>query len=91
NNLQKSVIWLDDFVFDHPVRDLAEYTRGMLLSDAPSEEIVQFLHDYQSERPLSIFSWRLLYARLLYPVHFFDHVDSVMSGRTLEDPFTTYS
>ncbi|MGP4064709.1 hypothetical protein ACTWPF_07270 [Oceanobacillus sp. M65] len=91
NNLQKSVIWLDDFVFDHPVRDLAEYTRGMLLSDAPSEDIVQFLHDYQAERPLSIFSWRLLYARLLYPVHFFDHFDSVMSGRTLEDPFTAFS
>ncbi|WP_052360663.1 protein kinase family protein [Oceanobacillus manasiensis] len=91
NNLQKSVIWLDDFVFDHPVRDLAEYTRSLLLSNAPPDEIVQFLHDYQSERPLSIFSWRLLYARLLYPVHFFDHFDSVMGSRTFEDSYTAFA
>lgn len=91
DNLQKSILWLDDIVFDHPVRDLAEYVRSLLLSNTPLEEVIAFLRDYQTERPLSIFSWRLLYARLLYPVHFFDHFDTVMRGKPLEDAYLEFS
>lgn len=65
-------LWLTDFAYDHPARDLAEFIRNQLLqTEDPMDGIQAFLEDYQQVRPLSVFSWRLLYARLLFPIHFF--------------------
>lgn len=77
NQCTRDVIWQGDFIFDHPVRDLAEHIRYCILyqSDHGKKNAVTFLQDYLDERPLSVFSWRLLYARLLYPVHFFDLIE----------------
>ncbi|ASN04877.1 protein kinase family protein [Virgibacillus necropolis] len=74
NQCNRDVIWHGDFIYDHPVRDLAEHIRYCILyqNEKGVENVIEFLQDYQKERSLSIFSWRLLYARLLYPVHFFD-------------------
>lgn len=74
NNLIRPVIWSDDLVYDHPVRDVAEFVRKRLFTHDEQQrtEIVSFLNDYQTVRPLSIFSWRLLYARLLFPIPIFD-------------------
>lgn len=74
NNLLKPVIWVDGLVYDHPTRDLAEFIRTKLFqSDEQSKtELTLFMNDYQSLRPLSIFSWRLLYARLVFPIPIFD-------------------
>lgn len=74
NNVISPVIWPDDLVYDHPVRDIAEFVRTRLFtSDEQSKaEIAAFLHEYQTVRPLSVFSWRLLYARLLFPIPIFD-------------------
>jgi len=72
--LREPVIWPDDLLYDHPVRDIAEWMRTKFLENdynAP-EDAARFLADYESVQPLSIFGWRLLYARLLYPAHFFD-------------------
>jgi spore coat protein YutH len=76
-HLQKPVIWTDDLVYDHPMRDTAEYIRMQLFKEkAQAEiEISSFMQQYQSIRPLSVFSWRLLYARLLFPIPFFDLVE----------------
>lgn len=72
-NLSKSIIWTNDLVYDHPTRDLAEYIRYKLMQEHdPTREIIQFLRAYQEVRQLSIFSWRSLYARLIYPIHLFD-------------------
>lgn len=75
--LLQPALWPVDFVYDHPARDLAEYIRARLLNhnlDSAAGEIVQFLQEYQQVHPLSVFGLRLLYARLLFPVHLFDLV-----------------
>lgn len=71
--LNQPFLWMTDLAYDHPTRDLAEYIRYKLLEkENPADEIRVFLDDYQKVVPLSIFGWRLLYARLLYPIHLFD-------------------
>ncbi len=74
-------LWLTDFAYDHPARDLAEFIRNQLLqTEDPMDGIQAFLEDYQQVRPLSVFSWRLLYARLLFPIHFFDVMERGFTG-----------
>ncbi|WP_226035887.1 hypothetical protein [Aquibacillus saliphilus] len=74
--LQQQIIWSHDLVHDHPVRDLAEYIRPILLEeDKPFTKVETFLKEYESVQSLSIFSWRLLYARLLFPIHLFDFLE----------------
>jgi len=80
NQLHQPFIWTHDLVYDHPVRDVAESIRYSITHNKNKENIHQFLRDYQSVRPLSVFSWRLLYARLLFPIHFFDAVYAPSSG-----------
>ncbi|MEN2768355.1 hypothetical protein [Ornithinibacillus xuwenensis] len=82
NHVNESVIWTDDLVYDHPTRDLAEYIRWKLLEEDEyaMKEVVSFMTDYQAVRPLSIFSWRLLYARLIYPIHIFDLMEDCFKG-----------
>lgn len=72
NQLERSIIWPNEFVFDHPVRDLAEHIRLSLLNNNYPSMIQKFIKDYEPVRPLSIFGLRLLYARIIYPIHFFD-------------------
>lgn len=66
-----------DWVFDHCARDLAEWTRERYFHNIRTyePEVSRFFRDYQSFSPLSSFSWRLLYARLLFPLHYFDCVE----------------
>lgn len=81
DNVLKQVLWVDDLVYDHPTRDLAEFVRTKLMqSDEENsvEELKTFMKDYESIRPLSVFSWRLLYARLIFPVHIFDLIERAL-------------
>ncbi|AIF44029.1 hypothetical protein [Virgibacillus sp. SK37] len=82
DQLEQPFLWPTDLVYDHPVRDLAEKIRYMILNKE-YQEVSKFLHDYQAIRPLSVFSWRLLYARLLCPIHIFD---CMATGFTSENP-----
>ncbi|MFD1039467.1 hypothetical protein ACFQ3N_13845 [Virgibacillus byunsanensis] len=74
SNCLKPVIWTGDLMYDHPTRDLAEYIRVKLLygDQRSMDEVSLFLKEYQTIRSLSVFSWRLLYARLVFPIHLFD-------------------
>lgn len=86
DNITNSVLWADSLVYDHPARDLAEHIRTYFLQEEiRSNEINEFLQDYQSVRPLSIFSWRLLYARLIFPIHLYDILERGMMQRTSYD------
>ncbi|WP_404453874.1 hypothetical protein LG329_04450 [Virgibacillus necropolis] len=91
NQCNRDIIWHGGFMFDHPVRDLAEHIRYCILyqSDHGKENAVKFLQDYQRERSLSIFSWRLLYARLLYPVHFFDLMEKGFASTSYDSMLTS--
>ncbi|MEC5424926.1 hypothetical protein QGM71_15675 [Virgibacillus sp. C22-A2] len=83
-NLEKPVIWTHDLVYDHPARDIAEYIRFMMLTRENHDAVVSFMNSYQSVRPLSVFSWRLLYARLVFPIHLFDQIDNGFANPDLE-------
>lgn len=83
DQIRQSVIWMDDLVYDHPVRDLAEYIRFAFLQEEDRlKDISQFVQEYQTVRPLSVFSWRLLYARLIFPVHLFDVLERGLLQKT---------
>ncbi|MFT4412951.1 spore coat putative kinase YutH [Fredinandcohnia humi] len=81
-----------DWVYDHFTRDLAEYIRDQYINgeNQINDQIIRFMEEYERGNPLSPFSWRLLYARLLFPLHFFECVegyyvtDSVEKKQKLE-------
>ncbi|KAB2334742.1 spore coat protein YutH [Cytobacillus depressus] len=62
-----------DWIFDHSSRDLAEWTREKYYRNIKTyePELRQFIRDYQSIVPLTSFSWRLYFARILFPLHYF--------------------
>src|SRR5699024_9561366 len=41
-------------------------------------EAIQFMNDYTSVESLSLFGFRLVYARLLFPLHIFDLIGDLM-------------
>ncbi|WP_080875112.1 hypothetical protein [Oceanobacillus timonensis] len=72
---EKKIIWTDELVYDHPTRDIAEYIRYAYLQNKSDAEINQFLNDYQDYQPLSVFAWRLIFARLSFPIHLYDFLE----------------
>ncbi|WP_152655040.1 hypothetical protein [Oceanobacillus sp. CFH 90083] len=76
NTAAKKIIWTDELVYDHPTRDIAEYIRHAFLQNKSDIEINQFLNDYQNYQPLSVFAWRLIFARLFFPIHLYDFLES---------------
>ncbi|MCP8969780.1 spore coat putative kinase YutH [Ectobacillus ponti] len=66
-----------EWIYDHPSRDMAEWIRHVYFEqgDDASESILAFLQNYEKINPLSAFGWRLLYARLLFPLHYFETVE----------------
>jgi len=71
--LEESFIPFGELIYDHPIRDLAELIRYEILNNKDGViNSFNFLIDYDSVLPISLYSWKLLYARLLFPVHFFD-------------------
>lgn len=66
-----------DWVFDHRSRDLAEWSRTTYFDSrhAHHQIVRKFYKEYQELAPLSAFGWRLLYSRLVFPLHYFDCVE----------------
>lgn len=66
-----------DWVFDHASRDIAEWIRQQYFRKSKSflPDVQNFLEEYQGIAPLSNFSWRLIFARLLFPLHYFECVE----------------
>ncbi|WP_342432840.1 spore coat putative kinase YutH [Neobacillus sp. FSL H8-0543] len=85
-----------DWVFDHRSRDLAEWTRERYFRNTQTYELElnQFFTDYQAVAPLTSFSWRLLFSRLLFPLHYFECIEnyyitqSEQEKRVLEEKLT---
>ncbi|MCX8002296.1 MAG: spore coat protein YutH [Anoxybacillus mongoliensis] len=65
-----------DWVFDHASRDVSEWIRNQWLMKQSDETIVRFLRTYEQVQPLSRFSWRMVYARLLFPLHYFQAIEN---------------
>ncbi|MFP7492190.1 hypothetical protein SFC66_00275 [Terribacillus saccharophilus] len=66
-------------IYDHPARDLAEYTRAAFCQEE-RKDTGEFLQSYMQARPLSVFGMRLLYARLIMPLHLFDQMEKGLTG-----------
>ena len=73
-----------DWVFDHRSRDLAEWTRERYFYNIQTyePEVKRFFEEYQSIAPLSSFSWKLLYARIMFPLHYFECVEKYYLTRS---------
>jgi spore coat protein YutH len=84
DQLYQSVMWPLELVYDHPARDIAEFLRQQFLQDDPKQGTIQFLRDYETVRPLSIFTWRLVYARLLFPIHLFDCLERNLTKQQID-------
>lgn len=65
------------WVFDHGARDVAEWIREYYFQQPNTYHyrVQSFLRDYQGNIPFTPFSIRLLFSRLLLPVHFFETVE----------------
>ncbi|MDQ1144508.1 spore coat protein YutH [Bacillus sp. SORGH_AS 510] len=76
-----------DWVFDHRSRDLAEWTRERYFRNIQTYDVdvQQFFSEYQSVTPLTSFSWRLLYSRLIFPLHYYDCIESYYITRSEQD------
>ncbi|XJZ26806.1 spore coat putative kinase YutH [Bacillota bacterium Lsc_1132] len=76
-----------DWVFDHRSRDLAEWTRERYFHNIQTYEldVKRFFEEYQTIAPLSPFSWKLLYSRILFPLHYFDCVEKYYLTRSEQD------
>ena len=73
-----------DWVFDHATRDLAEWARDYYRRNIHTYQrgLTQFFQDYQSVERLSSFSARLLYARMLFPIHYYETVEEYFTSPT---------
>lgn len=73
-----------DWIFDHPARDLAEWIRHQYFQYPRSfrPELQRFIQSYESIAPLSRFAWRLVYSRLLFPLHYFTCVEDYFLSQT---------
>ncbi|WP_070119456.1 spore coat putative kinase YutH [Bacillus marinisedimentorum] len=65
------------WVWDHPARDLAEWVRRECgPGSRPDQQMVlNFLYEYAQYQPLSPYGWRQFFARLLFPLHYFEAVE----------------
>lgn len=76
-----------EWVFDHSSRDLAEWVRDRYLKNIKTyePEVREFFTDYQGYSQLSSFSCRLLYARILFPLHYFECIENYYISQSEND------
>jgi spore coat protein YutH len=75
----------EKLVYDHPTRDLAEWIRQWFVRDDKNNAIdhmIVFLNEYEQMHSLSIYSWKVLYGRLLFPLHYFELVEGFYTSTT---------
>ena len=79
---QTPIILPIELVYDHPVRDIAEQIRYYVLHNTIHRdiEVKEWLERYQAVQPLSTLGMRMLYARLLYPSHFWEMCDWMIAA-----------
>lgn len=84
---QKGMIeWPMEWVIDHPGRDLGEVFRTCCsVSEEPLDLASQFIESYREKRLISQVGASLAYARLLFPLPFFETVEGYYSGQLNEE------
>lgn len=69
----------NEWIYDHPSRDLAEWIRYCTLSNR-TEHIFSFLFDYESIQPIDGLWWKNIIGRLLFPLPYFQLVEHYFSA-----------
>lgn len=64
------------FIFDLKVRDIAEYLKSAFFND---ENPLIELTNYLKNNYLTVYEYKMLYARLLYPSYYFDIYEQIMN------------
>ncbi len=72
------------FIFDLEVRDIAEYLKSMFFKE-DLEEVIEELRSYLKIKPLNIYEYQMLLARLIYPTFYFDIYEEVMNKDVSEE------
>ncbi len=75
------------FIFDLEIRDISEYIKSAFFK---SEDAMQILKEVLSKKTFSIYSYQLLYARLLYPTYYFDMYELIMENKEKEEALIPY-
>lgn len=67
-----------DWLLDHPARDLSEWMRDNFMRNGRHYYPYQaaFLREYMAAEGLSAFGWRLIYARLVFPLHYMETIEN---------------
>lgn len=76
-----------DWVFDHRSRDLAEWTRERYFRNSQTyqRDLEHFFQEYLKVAPLSAFSWKLLYSRILFPLHYYECIENYYGTRSEQE------
>lgn len=72
------------FIFDLEVRDIAEYLKSMFFKE-DLDEVIEELRSYLKIKPLNIYEYQMLLARLIYPTFYFDIYEEVMNKDVSEE------
>lgn len=70
-----------EFVYDHPCRDLAEWIRA---HKDELDSVKTFLHVYEQYEKLSTYGRCLLFARLAFPLHYFEVIEHYYRSQVRE-------
>ncbi|MDF0727433.1 spore coat protein YutH [Cytobacillus sp. S13-E01] len=75
-----------NWVLDHCSRDLAEWVRHLFLEQQRIDytTISTNIRDYERVTRLSSFAWRLMYSRLLFPIHYFECIEGYYLTESVE-------
>lgn len=65
------------FIFDLEVRDIAEYLKSTFFA---GDDALLELDTYLKSTKLTIFSYNMLYARLLYPTYYLDMYEKIVNS-----------
>lgn len=72
------------FIFDMEVRDIAEYIKAMFFKEDFNYSFDE-LSSFLKIRPMNVYEYQMLFARLLYPTYYFDLYESIMNKDTDEE------
>lgn len=82
NNLYMSLFDPSNIILDHKARDVAEYIKCSFWYN--NGNIWKELDEYFRHNYYSIYGFRVLFSRILYPSFYFDIYDEIISGKKEE-------
>ncbi|WLR50456.1 spore coat protein YutH [Bacillus tianshenii] len=83
NGEGRDAIHPSEWLYDHSSRDISEWIRSLYWEEGyPNcmNAVNAFLTDYEARGGVSLFTWRMVYGRLIFPLHYFQCVESFFTS-----------